>query len=219
MRDFRRHACRHRHLGLTARGELAAQFGDGAAPVPAAIRAANNSIRRRLETGRRGNPRRERPGRSRGSRTPPAAAVSGTSSTTRPATWASRSRGSKQPAFAGGKATTPQDALAAMGSYNSYWGSFAVNDARGIVTHQTFGALQPGVRGDQPGAQFTISGNRLTLRPPTCRQRRSADADLGTRARPAEPDADASEVDRLLEADLARTPQCERRTAVVESRA
>jgi hypothetical protein len=73
----------------------------------------------------------------------------------------------KQPAFAGGKATTPQEALAALGAYNSYWGSFAVNEARGVVTHQTFGALSPAFSGTNQERQFTISGNRLTLRPPS----------------------------------------------------
>src|SRR5262245_35233256 len=73
----------------------------------------------------------------------------------------------KQPVFTNGKASTPQEALAAMGAYNSYWGSFAVNDARGIVTHQTFGALSPGFSGTNQERKFTIVGNRLTLQPPT----------------------------------------------------
>jgi hypothetical protein len=54
-----------------------------------------------------------------------------------------------------------------MGSYNSYWGSFAVNEARSVVTHQTFGALSPAFSGTNQERGFTFSGNRLTLRPPT----------------------------------------------------
>ena len=54
-----------------------------------------------------------------------------------------------------------------MSTYNSYWGSFAVNEARSIVTHQTFGALSPAFSGTNQERGFTISGNRLTLRPPT----------------------------------------------------
>ena len=73
----------------------------------------------------------------------------------------------KQPAFAGGKATTPQEALAALRTYNSYWGSFAVNEARSIVTHQTFGAVSPAFSGTNQERKFTIAGNRLTLQPPT----------------------------------------------------
>jgi hypothetical protein len=72
---------------------------------------------------------------------------------------------SKRPAFAG-KASTPDDARAALSSYNSYWGSFAVNEARGTVTHQTFGALSPSFAGTDQVRGFTIAGNRLTLRPP-----------------------------------------------------
>jgi hypothetical protein len=62
---------------------------------------------------------------------------------------------------------TPPEARAAMGAYNSYWGSFAVNDARRVVTHQTFGALSPAFSGTNQERGFTFSGNRLTLRPPT----------------------------------------------------
>ena len=72
----------------------------------------------------------------------------------------------KRPTFAGPQ-PTPQEALAAMSTYNSYWGSFAVNEARSIVTHQTFGALSPATSGTNQERGFMISGNRLTLRPPT----------------------------------------------------
>ena len=73
---------------------------------------------------------------------------------------------SKRPAFKG-KASTPDEARSALASYNSYWGSFAVNEARGIVTHQTFGALSPAFSGTNQERGFTFLGNRLTLRPPT----------------------------------------------------
>jgi hypothetical protein len=73
---------------------------------------------------------------------------------------------SRRPAFAG-KASTPEEARSALASYNSYWGSFAVNQARGTVTHQTFGAVNPGFAGTDQVRGFTIAGNRLTLRPPT----------------------------------------------------
>src|SRR5204863_7547490 len=49
----------------------------------------------------------------------------------------------------------------------SYWGSFAVDETRNIVTHQTFGALSPGFSGSNQERTFTISGNRLTLQPPS----------------------------------------------------
>jgi hypothetical protein len=72
---------------------------------------------------------------------------------------------SKRPAFTG-KASTPDEARSALASYNSYWGSFTVNEARGIVTHQTMGAVSPAFAGTNQERGFTIAGNRLTLRPP-----------------------------------------------------
>ena len=72
---------------------------------------------------------------------------------------------SNRPAFTG-KASTLDEARAAMASYNSYWGSFAVNESRGLVTHQTFGALSPSFSGTDQVRAFTFDGNRLTLRPP-----------------------------------------------------
>lgn len=71
-----------------------------------------------------------------------------------------------RPKFAGSQ-PTPQEALTAMTTYNSYWGSFAVDEARDIVTHQTFGALSPSFAGTNQERGFTFAGNRVTLRPPT----------------------------------------------------
>jgi hypothetical protein len=70
-----------------------------------------------------------------------------------------------QPKFAG-RQPTPEEARAAMAAYQSYWGSFAVNEAASVVTHQTFGAISPAFSGTNQVRGFTISGNRLTLRPP-----------------------------------------------------
>jgi hypothetical protein len=70
-----------------------------------------------------------------------------------------------RPKFAGPQ-PTPQEARAATGSYTSYWGSFAVNEAATVVTHQTFGALGTAMSGTNQVRGFTMSGNQLTLRPP-----------------------------------------------------
>jgi hypothetical protein len=70
-----------------------------------------------------------------------------------------------QPALAG-RQPTAAEALLALNTYNSYWGSFAVNTNDGIVTHQTFGALSPDFSATNQVRRFTIAGNRLTLRPP-----------------------------------------------------
>src|ERR1051325_1587030 len=72
---------------------------------------------------------------------------------------------SNRPAFKG-KASTPAEAAAALASYNSYWGSFAVNEPRGLVTHQVMGAVSPAFAGSNQDRGFTLEGNRLTLRPP-----------------------------------------------------
>jgi hypothetical protein len=70
-----------------------------------------------------------------------------------------------RPKFAG-RQPTPEEARAAMATYTSYWGSFAVNDATSVVTHQTFGALSTAISGTNMVRGFTLSGNHLTLRPP-----------------------------------------------------
>lgn len=62
---------------------------------------------------------------------------------------------------------TAEQAQAALTRYNSYWGSFAVNESTSVVTHQTMGAVMPSFAGTNQERRFTITGNRLSLRPPT----------------------------------------------------
>ena len=54
----------------------------------------------------------------------------------------------------------------ATGGYTAYFGTFAVNDAAATITHQFFGALEPRLTPADLERRFTMSGNRLTLRPP-----------------------------------------------------
>jgi hypothetical protein len=54
---------------------------------------------------------------------------------------------------------------AATGEYTAYFGTFAVNDAAATITHQFFGALEPRFTAADLERRFTMSGNRLTLRP------------------------------------------------------
>lgn len=61
---------------------------------------------------------------------------------------------------------TVDEATLALQRYNSYWGSYAVDEAASIVTHQTFGAVMPSFAGTNQERRFTVEGNRLTLRPP-----------------------------------------------------
>lgn len=60
---------------------------------------------------------------------------------------------------------TSDDVRAAMDSYSAYFGSFAVDEAAGTVTHETLGALHPRISGTDIVQTFSLAGNRLTLRP------------------------------------------------------
>ena len=65
----------------------------------------------------------------------------------------------------GAEQPTPEEARAALASYTSYFGSFTVNEAEGVVTHRLQGSLNPTMAADQR-RQFEFSGNRLMLKPP-----------------------------------------------------
>ena len=73
-------------------------------------------------------------------------------------------QGPDRPRFKAGQ-PTPDEVRAAMDGYTAYWGSFAVNDAAGTITHQTLGALQPQISGTDVVERFTLTGNRLLFRP------------------------------------------------------
>jgi hypothetical protein len=61
---------------------------------------------------------------------------------------------------------TPDEARRAMGSYTSYYGPFTINEAEGFVTHHAQGSLSLAMSGVDQKRFYTLSGNRLTLRPP-----------------------------------------------------
>ena len=63
---------------------------------------------------------------------------------------------------------TAEEALAQMGTYNSYFGRFSVNEDEGYVTHHLEGSLDPSGAGSDYQRFFTFSddGNTLTLQPP-----------------------------------------------------
>ncbi|OFW27681.1 MAG: hypothetical protein A3H97_23050 [Acidobacteria bacterium RIFCSPLOWO2_02_FULL_65_29] len=64
-----------------------------------------------------------------------------------------------------GAQPTPEEARAALTSYTSYFGTFIVNAAEGVVTHRLQGSLNPGMATDQRRG-FELKGNLLTLKPP-----------------------------------------------------
>ena len=61
---------------------------------------------------------------------------------------------------------TPDEALAQLGNYTSYFGRFSINEAEGFVTHHLEGSLSPGGAGSDYKRFFTFEDNRLTLQPP-----------------------------------------------------
>ena len=65
-----------------------------------------------------------------------------------------------------GERRTPEEALAAVTSYTSYFGPYTVNEAEGYVTHHLEGSLSPGGRGRDNQRFYEFSGNQLALKPP-----------------------------------------------------
>jgi len=61
---------------------------------------------------------------------------------------------------------TPEQAKAAFVSYNSYFGTFEVDEREGVVIHHVQGSLIPNWEGGQQRRRFTISGDTLILEPP-----------------------------------------------------
>ena len=73
-------------------------------------------------------------------------------------------RSDREPYSADGP--TPDEALAQLGSYTSYFGRFSINEAEVFVTHHLEGSLSPGGAGSDYKRFFTFEDNRLTLQPP-----------------------------------------------------
>jgi hypothetical protein len=61
---------------------------------------------------------------------------------------------------------TPDEALAQLGSYSSYFGGYSVNEAEGYVTHHLEGGLNPSGAGSDYQRFFTLEGDNLILQPP-----------------------------------------------------
>lgn len=72
----------------------------------------------------------------------------------------------RQPYSEGGP--TAAEALAQMGTYNSYFGRYTVNEGAGYVTHHLAGGLDPSGAGSDYQRFFTFAddGATLTLQPP-----------------------------------------------------
>ncbi len=64
-----------------------------------------------------------------------------------------------------GAQPTPEEARASLTGYTSYFGSFIVSEAEGVVIHRLQGSLNPNMEQDQR-RWFEFSENRLMLKPP-----------------------------------------------------
>ena len=65
-----------------------------------------------------------------------------------------------------GEQRTPEEALAAMRGYLSYFGPYTVNAEEGFVTHHLLGNLNPNGAGTDNKRFYEFSGNQLALKPP-----------------------------------------------------
>ncbi len=70
----------------------------------------------------------------------------------------------RQPYSEGGP--TPDEALALIGTYTSYFGPFSINADEGYVTHHLVGSLDPRGAGSDYQRFYTFSENTLTLQTP-----------------------------------------------------
>lgn len=73
-------------------------------------------------------------------------------------------RPGRQPYSQGGPTT--EEALALIGTYTSYFGSFSVNEEEGYVVHHLKGSLDPRGAGSDYKRLYTFGENTLTLQPP-----------------------------------------------------
>ena len=69
-----------------------------------------------------------------------------------------------RPVYTG--APTPEQALAAVQSYGSYFGPFSVNEEGGYLVHHRIGNFNPGQAGTDAQRFYELTDTQLTLRPP-----------------------------------------------------
>ena len=91
---------------------------------------------------------------------------------------------------------TPEEALAQLGSYTSYFGRYSVNDAEGFVTHHLEGSLNPSGAGSDYQRFYTLEGNTLTLQPPAAED--GARSSIIWERLPDIPESDLTETHRRL---------------------
>jgi hypothetical protein len=77
----------------------------------------------------------------------------------------------ERPSFASGDLTRGTDAevRAAMAGYIAYYGTYTLDQPRGVVTHHVQGALFPNWVGSDQVRHFRLDGDRLTITTPPIR--------------------------------------------------
>jgi hypothetical protein len=63
----------------------------------------------------------------------------------------------------------PELAKAAFVGYGAYFGTYEVDEAKGLVIHHVEGSLIPNWEGSDQRRRFTIADDKLTLEPPEFR--------------------------------------------------
>lgn len=91
---------------------------------------------------------------------------------------------------------TADEALAALATYTSYFGTFTVNAVEGFVTHHVEGRLNPGGAGSDYQRFYRFTENSLTLQPPVGDD--GVKAELTWERLPALSEADLTETHRKL---------------------
>ena len=123
-------------------------------------------------------------------------------------------RGSRQ-AYADVRPTS-EEAREALRTYTSYFGTFTVDAAKGVVTHHLRGSLNPSGAGSDYERAFEMSGKSHHLAATNWTVGRAIEADLAARARSGGADTRASTVHRLLGDRVGRTADGERRDVAGE---
>lgn len=97
--------------------------------------------------------------------------------------------------FAGDE-PTPEEALAAVSTYTSYFGRYTVNDAEGYVTHHLEGSLNPSGAGSDYQRFFRFEDDQLILQPPANDE--GVTTELTWQRLPDLPDAELTDTHRRL---------------------
>ena len=62
---------------------------------------------------------------------------------------------------------TPEEAMAALSTYTSYFGPYTIHESDGFVVHHRVGIVNPGQVGSDAQRFYEQTGNRLILKPPS----------------------------------------------------